>query len=398
MIAGMPEENPPQHLLDRGVPRDDTSRNLYQRLVAVKLALGGTIEKGGIAPQVMGGFSFIEWDDVAEKIGMLFADNGVCPLPSITDYKVEVIGKTSTEKDLYRATITLSLELINADNPEDRTTLTWVGVGDDTSDKSIQKAATSANKYCLIKALMLGGVKGVVDSDASAIEGVDSGTPGSTNSALCEQCQMAGFKSRRGYPPRYWPGRGGRGPQCDGVDAEGEYQNHRPKVEAQPEQAPRPGSAPRTELSEQERQDQEKVTVPPAAPVTAGMGGNDQGAGSPPVAETPLQRADTARQGVLDIVSAAETAPAPSPAVNGNLFETTLAALKALPTGWPAKMAQELVRQGMPQFGSGITPSELKRLPEDKLQYVLDYSIVLKKAAEQGRDPWAVVDPANVPF
>ena len=71
------------------------------------------------------------------------------------------------------------------------------------------------------------------DSDAEAVEGVDRPTtPPQTRPApapaadLCQQCQMAGFRNKRGYPPKYWPGRNGRPDQCDGVDAEGDYQNH----------------------------------------------------------------------------------------------------------------------------------------------------------------------------
>ena len=60
-----------------------TSRNLYQRINAVRLALGGTIAKGGQAPQVMGGFTFVAWDDVAAKVGTLMAENGIVMLPSM---------------------------------------------------------------------------------------------------------------------------------------------------------------------------------------------------------------------------------------------------------------------------------------------------------------------------
>lgn len=222
--------------------------NLYQRLIAVKKELGGTIEKGGTAPQQMGGFAFIEWDEIAAKIGMLFAEHGVVVLTSMPECSVEVCGKTSTDKDIFRATVTLALELVNADEPSDKTVLTWVGVGDDTSDKSVQKAATSAMKYLLIKTLMLGGVKGVADSDAETVEG--SGAParpartaippartpprnGAPRAELCVQCQAEGLKSRKGYAPKYWPRPDGS-LQCDGIDVDGSYANHRPGRSAEP--------------------------------------------------------------------------------------------------------------------------------------------------------------------
>ena len=134
-----------------------TSRNLYQRINAVRLALGGTIAKGGQAPQVMGGFMFVAWDDVAAKVGTLMAENGIVMLPSMPACDVVQAGTTSNGKPIYRATVTLVYEFVNADEPSERTTVTWVGSGDDSGDKAIQKAATSGSKYLLLKLFMLGG-------------------------------------------------------------------------------------------------------------------------------------------------------------------------------------------------------------------------------------------------
>jgi len=134
-----------------------TSRNLYQRINAVRLAIGGTIAKGGQAPQVMGGFTFVAWDDVAAKVGTLMAENGIVMLPSMLACDVTQAGTTANGKPISRATVTLVYELVNADEPSERTTMTWVGSGDDSGDKAIQKAATSGSKYLLLKLFMLGG-------------------------------------------------------------------------------------------------------------------------------------------------------------------------------------------------------------------------------------------------
>jgi len=143
-------------------------RNLYQRLIAVRLALGGSIRKEGTAPQVMGGFKFIEWDDVAEKIGTLMAENGIVMLPSMPSCEVDQTGTTASGKPIYRATAPLAFELINADVPDDRTVVTWIGSGDDSGDKAVQKAGTSGTKYMLLKLFLLGGVNGgAADPDAN---------------------------------------------------------------------------------------------------------------------------------------------------------------------------------------------------------------------------------------
>lgn len=45
---------------------------------------------------------------------------------------------------------------------------------------------------------------------------------------VCEQCEMAGYKSKKGYAPRYY--QSARGDfQCNGLDPEGIWQNHRAK-------------------------------------------------------------------------------------------------------------------------------------------------------------------------
>jgi ERF superfamily len=142
------------------VPASETPAtvpNLYQRINAVRRALGGTISKNGQAPQVMGGFTFVTWDDVSARVGTLLAENGIVTLPSMTACEVVQAATTANGKPIYRATVTLVYEFVNADEPSERTTMTWVGSGDDSGDKAIQKAATSGSKYLLLKLFMLGG-------------------------------------------------------------------------------------------------------------------------------------------------------------------------------------------------------------------------------------------------
>jgi hypothetical protein len=204
--------------------------NLLQRLIAVKKALGGTIEKGGRAPKEMGGFAFVEWDDVAEKIGTLFAEHGIVPLPSMVECALDSAGTTEKGKDIHRALVKMETVLVNADDPTDTLTLSWYGEGDDTGDKSVQKAGTSASKYFWTKLFMLAGVAGAqADSDRDPPASAD-GAEGPISRQRCAQCAAAGIKSRKGYPARYWPNdRAASGFQCDGYDqATGRYQNHEP--------------------------------------------------------------------------------------------------------------------------------------------------------------------------
>jgi hypothetical protein len=184
-----------------------TSRNLYQRINAVRLALGGTITKSGQAPQVMGGFTFVAWDDVAAKVGTLMAENGIVMLPSMPACDAVQAGTTSNGKPIYRATVTLVYELVNADDPRERTTMTWVGSGDDSGDKAIQKAATSGSKYMLLKLFMLGGA----DDTERNVEDAKVDRPAAV-SATAKQRPTNGSKPRvvaKTLTGRCCPGCGG---------------------------------------------------------------------------------------------------------------------------------------------------------------------------------------------
>lgn len=160
------------------IPLDVTGLNLYQRLVAVKKAIG-KVGKTANAPAEMGGFRYVPWEGVADRVGDLFADHGIVALSSISEYEVDQTADKvgSKQKTNYRTTVKLVLTLINADNPEENHELTWFGVGDDTSDKGLQKAATNGTKYLLMKVLMLGGMGGADDSDHTSVDGDSESTP-----------------------------------------------------------------------------------------------------------------------------------------------------------------------------------------------------------------------------
>ena len=57
------------------------------------------------------------WDDVGARVGTLLAENGIVTLPSMTACEVVQAGTTATGKPIYRATVTLVYEFVNADEP-----------------------------------------------------------------------------------------------------------------------------------------------------------------------------------------------------------------------------------------------------------------------------------------
>ena len=153
------------------VPPDVTGKNLMQRLAMVKQAIG-KVGKSARAPKEMGGFKYVPWEGVADRIGDLFADHGIVPWTDMPEFVVEQTADKVGEKRKtnYRTTVKLEIDLVNADDPDDHRVIHWSGVGDDTSDKGLQKAATNGVKYALMKAMMLGGMGGADDSDATKID------------------------------------------------------------------------------------------------------------------------------------------------------------------------------------------------------------------------------------
>lgn len=63
--------------------------------------------------------------------------------------------------------------------------------------------------------------------NADTIAFVASGT---RVDAVCPECaRLPGVKSKKGFPPKFWPNKNGGPDQCDGIDSQGVYLNHRRK-------------------------------------------------------------------------------------------------------------------------------------------------------------------------
>lgn len=202
--------------LDRTSPTatiTETPKNLYQRLAAVRVALGGEIEKKGTAPDAMGRFKFIAWDDVAEKIGGFMADAGVMMVPSERRTAISEAGATANGKTIWRATVWLDLLFVNVDDPTESHSISWCGVGDDTGDKSVQKAITSATKYALLKLFLLSGADDADASDVTASAGAPrpstarydgAHSPTTGKGSLCPFCKELGWTSLTNLAPTFW--------------------------------------------------------------------------------------------------------------------------------------------------------------------------------------------------
>lgn len=130
--------------------------NLWQKLAEVSGKLGA-IAKDGEAPAVMGGFKFISHGAVMGHLRQQLAERQVAILESldiVSDESVTMVTAKG-ERSARRIVVKLLVEFVNGENPEERHQVTWFGEGLDTTDKALQKAATSAQKYVLMKTFLV---------------------------------------------------------------------------------------------------------------------------------------------------------------------------------------------------------------------------------------------------
>ena len=143
-----------------------THASLEAALQAVRKDLGG-IEKDGTAPEMLGSFKFVSWDALAPKVGDAMAKHDVFILPEVLDAVTVEAGQTARGKTNYRTTVRLRFEVIGGGHSKQ---ILWFGQGDDTGDKSLQKAVTSGYKYFLLKLFLASGAE---DSDGQSEEMAD---------------------------------------------------------------------------------------------------------------------------------------------------------------------------------------------------------------------------------
>lgn len=123
------------------------SRNVYQRLVAVRRQVSG-LAKDGTSQQK---FKYVSSNNVLGTIRPLLDAEGLA-------LEVRVLGHTlhskwSGQSDQKEHLTELSVEFVwvNMDSPEQRIVCPWYGQGLDTGEKGVGKALTYAEKYFLLK-------------------------------------------------------------------------------------------------------------------------------------------------------------------------------------------------------------------------------------------------------
>lgn len=128
-------------------------RSLHTKLAQIMYE-AERIPKNGTAPQVMGGYKFVQVGDAADYIRKALAEHKITMLPT----SVQVVGQTdrTTAKGGTMTTVDLLMEwtLTDGDSGETVTIMSF-GAGADGGDKYSGKASTSAMKYALLTGFLL---------------------------------------------------------------------------------------------------------------------------------------------------------------------------------------------------------------------------------------------------
>lgn len=139
-------------------------KSLASKLASIGKEIGA-VDKSGKNQQQ--NYNYIEYGVVAGRIRELFDKYHVIIIPSVDSVSTDQIENKYGNKG-YHFVLTMTFELINGDDKEDREVASWTGEASDFGDKGINKAETAGTKYFLMRLFNI-SEKGD-DNDANSVE------------------------------------------------------------------------------------------------------------------------------------------------------------------------------------------------------------------------------------
>lgn len=127
----------------------------------------GVIKKTG-RNSGSGGYTFIEYSEVAGRIREKLDEYHVIVIPSVMDYAMDEI-QSSGGKSGFHYVLRMQFTIIDGDNPERQMVFPWLGEAADYGDKGVNKAETSAVKYFLMRLFNISD-KGEEEADKTTPE------------------------------------------------------------------------------------------------------------------------------------------------------------------------------------------------------------------------------------
>lgn len=121
------------------------------------------------------GYDYATDDDVMGAVRPVMAEHNLVALPSVVSRDIQRFG---SEGDYTLHTrIVLDLTLIDGDSGQQRT-IRWEGEAQDTQDKGLYKAYTSAIKYAMLKIFLLSADTDVETDDIAGEQGAQQAPQG----------------------------------------------------------------------------------------------------------------------------------------------------------------------------------------------------------------------------
>jgi len=114
-------------------------------------------------------------DDVMGALRPVMAKHGLVALPDLVSRDVQRFGSEAEGYTLHTR-IVLDITLIDSDSGQQRT-MRWEGEAQDTQDKGLYKAYTSAIKYFMLKTFLLSADTDVETDDIAGKQGASSPPP-----------------------------------------------------------------------------------------------------------------------------------------------------------------------------------------------------------------------------
>jgi len=136
-----------------------TTKNLWQRIVAVMADMGAVVKGGKTTYGER--YAFHKIDDVEDRLRPALVTHGLtAAIVEITDKTLSHIDgfdKNDKPRTTWYAECGVVIEIVNADNPEEKTRIVGWGQGLDYSDKGTGKAISYAAKSAYLSAFHLRG-------------------------------------------------------------------------------------------------------------------------------------------------------------------------------------------------------------------------------------------------
>ena len=145
--------------------------NIYEKLIEVRKAVP-YLKKENAGQQ----YKYVSSSQALGAVRAKIDELGLLLIPSVIDAKYSELLKSTSAKG--NETITILTELtveytwLNAENPEEKLSVTWYGQGlDTTGEKGVGKALTYAEKYFMLKFFNIATDKDDPDAFQDKIEG-----------------------------------------------------------------------------------------------------------------------------------------------------------------------------------------------------------------------------------